>query len=59
MLILLVGIGGVVASVVAMRRSAGVGGGPRLADRQSVLVGGALIVGAAAVAYLLLTSSMG
>ena len=59
LLIVLVGIGGVVTSIVSMRRAAGEGAGPRLADRRSVLIGGALIVGAAVVGYVLLVSSMG
>ena len=57
-LILLIGLGGVVASVVSMRRAAGEGAGPRLADGRSVMIGGALILGAAVVAVLLLSSSM-
>jgi len=59
LLIVLVGIGGVVTSIVSMRRAAGEGAGPRLADRRSVLIGGALIVAAAVVGYVLLVTSMG
>lgn len=59
LLIVLVGIGGVVTSIVSMRRAAGEGAGPRLADRRSVAIGGGLILVAAAVAYLLLVNTMG
>jgi hypothetical protein len=59
LLILFVGGIGVVVSIVSMRRSLDEGATLRLADRRSVLVGGALIVVAAVVAFVLLMDTMG
>jgi len=58
-LIMLVGIGGMAASVVAMRRMAGrEERETKAADPRSVLAGGVLILAAVAGAYLLVTGAM-
>jgi hypothetical protein len=58
-LILLVGLGGVVASVVTMRRMAGdEERETKAGDPRSVLVGVVLMLAAVAVAYVLVTGAM-
>jgi hypothetical protein len=59
-LILLVGMGGLLAAFISMRRVADDGGSrrPRVADPRSLLLGGVLVAAAVGIAYLMLAAAV-